>query len=133
MIIEPDTNRKCTRIHFDRLVSLEFTSDSYNYCQIKDLSLTGMFVMGAFQKQVGEYCLIDLVQKGNSTDLSLRASAKVIRKNDEGIAIEFTSMKLDSYMLLQVTLLSAVEDPLPLIIELPEECPFEIIDQEAIN
>ena len=52
--------------------------------------------------------------------------------NDEGIAIEFTSMTFDSYMFLQVALLSEVEDPLPLVIELPEECPFEIIDQEAI-
>ena len=41
--------RKFSRIHFDRHVKLDFSADSFDACQIKDLSLTGMFVMGAFQ------------------------------------------------------------------------------------
>jgi len=132
MIVEPDKRRKFTRIHFDRLVNFVFTDNSYDHCRIQNLSISGMFAIGTFQQQIGENCHIDLVQKGISTNLTLRTSAKVVWTNDEGIAIEFTSMTFDSYMFLQVALLSEVEDPLPLVIELPEKCPFEIIDQEAI-
>lgn len=121
--------RKFTRIHFDRQVNLDFFTDSYDSCQIKDLSLTGMYVLGSFQHHVGEHCLLNLIQTGSSSGLSLLASAKVIRKDDEGIAIEFSSMSSDSYMFLQVILLYEAEDPLFVGVELPENCPFEILDK----
>ena len=132
MKIESNSRRQFTRIHFDRKVNLNLPDNNHSHRQIKNLSLKGMFVIGTFQKNISDICHIDLVQTGISTDLTLRASAEVVRKNDEGIAVEFTSMTFDSYMFLQVALLSEVEDPLPLVIELPEECPFEIIGQEAI-
>jgi len=134
MFIEPDTQRTFTRIHFDHKVSLEFISDSYDSCQIKNLSLTGMFATGAFQKHEGKHCLVNLVQTGIPTDLCLQASAKVIRKSDEGLAIKFTSMPFDSYMLLQAILLSEGEYYLAARHHLSDEnCPFEITDQLPIT
>jgi len=102
MIIEQDKHRKFTRINIDRQVKLDFIDGSY-YSKVKNLSLTGMFIIGNFQKHEGKYCLIDIYQTGKSTDLSLRASARVVRKNDKGIAIEFVSMPFDSCKFLQST------------------------------
>lgn len=129
MNVKQDTRRKYIRVHFDRHVNLEFISDSYDHCPIKNLSLAGMFIMGNFQQQEGTYCLVNLIQKGISTDLSLRASAKVVRKDDEGVAIEFTSMPFESYLILQITLLSENENNVIIEKLLTDECPFEVTDQ----
>ena len=110
---EPETRRKFTRIHFDRQVKLEFIDDSF-YSEVKNLSLTGMFIIGNFQKLESKYCLIDLYQTKKSANFSLRASAKVVRNNDKGIAVQFISMPLDSCKFLQSTLPK------------PEDFPFKI-------
>jgi PilZ domain len=128
-LIFEQKNRKFTRIHFDRQVRLIFTSDSYDCCRIKDLSMSGMFVYGAFQEQIGEQCHINLIQRGSSTTLTFQASGKVARKNDKGVAIEFVTMSFDSYMFLQTTLIYEVEDPLSIGHEFPENSPFQITDQ----
>ena len=129
MMVE-SKKRKFSRIHFDRHVKLDFSDGSFDACRINDLSLTGMFVIGFFKQNVGENCIVNLFQKGISSNLSLQASAKVARRNDEGIAIEFTSMSFDSYMFLQVTLLYEAEEPLSIGLELPDNCPFEISDRD---
>lgn len=128
MKIEPDVYRKFTRIKYDRHVNLEFVSDKYENCRIKDLSVSGMFVMGDFQKLSNDYCIVNLVQKGVSTGLSLHALAQVARKNDEGVAVEFTSMPFDSYMFLQIALLNESEDPFVVEKILAEDCPFEVTE-----
>lgn len=133
MIIEPATERKFTRIHSDRHVNLEFVRVCYDSCQITNLSLTGMFAKGPFQDQVGKYCLINLVQPGAPSDSCLQASAKVVRKDDNGLAVEFTSMPYDSYMFLQAILLSEADIDCAALSELPDDnCPFEITDQLPI-
>lgn len=126
MIIEQDTQRKFTRINLNRHVNLEFISDSYDYCRVKNVSLAGMFAVGDFQQPVGRSCNINIVPTGKDIDRSLEALAKVVRKNDEGIAIKFTSMSYDSYIYLQTTLLSEAHDPLMNEKILIEECPFEV-------
>lgn len=132
MIIEPDADRNFTRIEFDRQVDLEFVSNSYLQCPIKNLSAGGMFVKGNFSKEEGKCCRILIVQKGVSSDLSLQAIAKVIRKDDEGVALEFTSMPRDSYMLLNLLLLGESDDPLISNKILAESCPFETTDDLPI-
>ncbi len=105
MTVEPDTKRKFTRINFDRQVRLDFFHDIY-YSKVNNISLTGMFIIGNLQEHNGNNCLIDLYQteKSVNLNLSLRATAKVVRKDDKGIAIEFISMPYESYMFLQSAL-----------------------------
>lgn len=122
--------RQFSRIRFDREVLLKFYEREYAPCRLKDLSLTGMYVFGSFNQQGGDICQAHLFQKGVSTLLEINASAKVIWLNDEGLAIQFTSMAYDSYMYLQTTLLYEAGNPLLLGLELPESCPFELIDTD---
>ncbi len=121
--------RKFDRISFDRHVKLDFHSESYDICRIKNISLTGMFIKGTFQQKVGEHCLVTIFQKGISSDLIFKAIGNVVWLNDKGIAINFFSMSFDSYMFLQVTLLYEAKEPLSIVLELPEECPFGISEQ----
>ena len=99
-----EQKRRFARIIFQRHVSLDFLYDKYEDCQIKDLSLTGMFLLGSYHQQVGEHCVVKLFQKGEASDLALKADAKVVRLTEEGVAVDFISMTFDSYMFLQVTL-----------------------------
>ena len=126
MIVEQDTRRKSARIHLDRHVNLMFTRDSYDHRQTKNLSLTGMFATGNFQQQVGELCLLNLDQTEMPSDLSLHASAEVVRNNDEGVAVKFTSMPFHSFMFLQITLLNETEYPFNINQILPDTYPFEV-------
>ena len=132
MIIEPDVQRKCTRIPFDGQVNLEFISNRYERCQIKDISQAGMFVMGDFQQGLNKPCNVSLVPSAMFQDSNLQGQAKIVRKNEEGIAVEFVSMDHESYMLLLTMLLSKTENPTVTNRLMTEECPFEVVDDFAI-
>ncbi len=128
MDVEADAYRMFTRIHFDRHVNIEFISDTYQDCPIRDLSIAGMFVLGNFRQHKEKNCHIDLVQKGVSSELCLQALARVVRIDQEGMAVEFSSMTHDSFMFLQVSLLNEAENSVIFKELLCECCPFEITD-----
>ena len=118
--------RKFHRINFDGQASLDFINGSYECCQIKNLSLTGMFVAGEFQRQHLENCRIVVFHKEKSGNNCLRASGKVVWCNDEGVGLEFTTMSFENYMLLLTTLVDKAEQPAVILREFPKNCPFEI-------
>lgn len=120
------TERKFIRVEIIQQARLDFENISYDPCRIKDLSLTGMFICGDFQQQVDDECIIRYCQTCTSSYFYFKARARVVRTTAEGLAIEFVSMPLDSYMLLQTTLLYEAVDPLEIGLQLPEDCPFEI-------
>lgn len=107
---------------------MEFASRRYDGCQIRDLSLQGMFVAGDFTQRENDPCLVKLVQKSKTTDLRLQALAKVVRREDQGVAIEFTSMSFDSYLYLHTLLLNQRENLLVMEKMLKETCPFRVTD-----
>ena len=118
--------REFHRINFSGKTSLQFIDNSYESCQIKNLSLTGMFVLGNFKHQREENCLVRLFHEENSGDNSLRASGEVVWNNGEGAGLRFTSMTFENYMLLQTTLINKANKPIEILRELPENCPFDI-------
>ena len=120
-----DNQRKFHRVNFDGMVNLKFNDDSYDCCQIKNLSLTGMFVIGNFQQQMGN-CLVKLFHKEKCGNNSLQASGEVVWSNVEGVDLKFTTMSFENYMLLQTTLINKAEHPAIILRELPKNCPFEI-------
>lgn len=105
MFIELDVQREYARVPFKRYVDIEFISDTYGHCQVKDLSLNGMFIIGKFKNYEGKLCIISLEQNVSTTELSLSALAKVVRQDEKGMAIQFSSMTFESYIYLQVFLL----------------------------
>ena len=126
MNIKFENRRRFHRINFDGQVNLDFMGDQHNHCQIKNLSLTGMFVTGNFPPPQTKSCLINISHNRKSEKIHLRASGKVVRSTVDGIGVNFTSMTLDNYMLLHATLIDEAEFPLVLLSEFPEICPFEI-------
>ena len=121
-----DNRRKFQRIDFDGKVDLKFVNYSYDCCQVKNLSLTGMFIEGNFLGRKARNCNVQIFHEDNNGNNSLRASAKVVWKNNEGIALEFTTMTFENYLLLQTTLINKAEEPEIILRELPKNYPFFI-------
>lgn len=127
------TKRRFIRIDVIQQARLDFENAEYKSCQIKNLSLTGMYVTGEFQQQVDDECIIRYSQTCSSSHFYFKAKARVVRADDKGVAVEFISMPLDSYMLLQTTLLYESVDPLEIGLQLPDDCPFEITIEVSKN
>jgi len=131
MNIKSKNRRKFHRINIDGQVNLDFIDDVYKDCLIKNLSLTGMFVIGNFQQRYAENCSINIFHKTKSNNINLQASAEVVWGDDEGIAFKFTSMTFDSYMMLVSTLINNAEQPAIILREFPKNCPYEIMSNDG--
>jgi hypothetical protein len=118
-------NRKFTRISFKHLVQLNFAKNSYECC-VKDVSLIGMYIKGSFGPVLDTNCQVQLALKNRASVLHFSASAQVVRREKDGIAVSFTSMPSESYMTLQVLLLYNSDEPLLIGLEFPEDCPVSI-------
>jgi hypothetical protein len=125
------SNRRFSRVNFTRTARLDFQGVSYFPCKIRDLSLSGMYVFSRFAESPGAFCQVFFTQAGSGSVLTIRAMARVVRKDKDGVAIEFTSMMYDSYMFLQIILLYEAEDPLAISLEYTDNCPFELLDLET--
>ena len=121
--------RKFHRINFSERVDLEFVDESYDSCQVKNLSLTGMFVIGKFPHKQEDNCQIDLFHKTESSKTCLHASATVVWESEMGVGLRFTSMTRNSYMLLLSTLINNAEQSAIILHEFPKSCPFIIENQ----
>ena len=120
------------RIHFERRVQIDFFTEVYDQCQVKNISLSGMFVTGKFTHNVEDMCYVNLVQKGRNVYLKLEALAKVVRQEDEGIALHFTSMSFESLLSLEMILLYQLrEKTADTEMKLPKDLPFEINEETS--
>ena len=124
--------RRYFRIHFKRQVQLDFSTEVYDKCQANNISLGGLFVNGKFPHKVDDQCYVNITQTSKTTYMTFKAIAKIIRQDDEGIALKFISMSFESLVLLELILLyeprgksSDTE------IKLPTDLPFEISEEES--
>ncbi len=102
--------RQFTRINIQWDVQLDFGSSRCRQT-INNISLSGIYVKGKFDQQEGDICTIVLNQSGADEDVEIHAIGSIIRIDSDGMALEFTSMKLDNFFLLQTILLYEAADP----------------------
>jgi len=122
--------RRFVRIHFERQVQVDFFSEIYDQGEVKNISLGGVYISGQFPHQVGDKCHVTVVQRGNKTYLTLKALAVVVRSDDEGIGLQFTSMSFESLLSLEMILIFEAREKSPNIdMKLPEELPFDVYDE----
>lgn len=104
--------RQSSRVPFKATISLRFADERhYHRCQTADLSLTGVSVPGVYGHQVGEKCDIELFLSGGSSDLRLEMQGEVIRAGDDGLALHFTAIDLDSFFHLKNIIAYNLGDP----------------------
>ena len=124
--------RAYVRIHFERQVQLEFFTEIFEKCRVKNISSGGMFVLGKFPPGIDKKCFVNVTQTSQNTSLTLQAFAKVVRQNDAGIALEFISMSFESLLSLEMILLFQEKGKSSFIeVKLPKQVPFEINEKTA--
>jgi hypothetical protein len=123
--------RRHFRIHFNRQVQLNFSTEVYDECQVNNISLGGMFVNGIFPHKVDDQCEVSITQTSKTTNFTFKALATIVRQVDDGIALKFMSMSFESLMLLELILqYEPREDSSDTEIKLPTDLPFDISEEE---
>lgn len=120
----PEQKRKYSRVNLDQVAQLNFTTGKYE-CIVKNASLSGMLVDGPFALVLDKFCPVYIEVSSRTSNQSFGASARVVRADENGLAVEFTSMPNDSYVSLQTLLLYNAKDPFGIRVEFPDNSPFE--------
>ncbi|MBA3003810.1 MAG: PilZ domain-containing protein [Desulfurivibrio sp.] len=103
--------RKNSRVPFEVIISLDFPDQSHAECKTTDLSLRGVFVLDVTGHTVGENCLVSLRLVGSTSHLSLTMKGTVVRVEEDGLALHFYEMDLDSFFHLKNILYYNSENP----------------------
>ena len=103
--------RKNSRVPFQVVINLDFPGQSHAECETADLGLKGVFVLGVTGHKIGENCLISLRLIGSTSHLTLKMKGTVVRAEEEGVALHFYEMDLDSFFHLKNILYYNSEDP----------------------
>ena len=103
--------RKNSRVPFQVIISLDFPDQSHAECETADLSLRGVSVLGVTGHTLGENCVVSLQLMGSTSQLILKMKGKVVRVEENGLALHFYEMDLDSFFHLKNILYYNSEDP----------------------
>ena len=89
--------RRNTRVEFRTSVDLRCGGGSFTGCESRDLSLKGVFIAGVAGVEAGSPCELTVHLSGGSSELSFRVAGEVVRVEENGAAVRFTGMDLDSF------------------------------------
>ncbi|NDY43603.1 PilZ domain-containing protein [Dissulfurirhabdus thermomarina] len=92
-------NRRNVRVPFRRSVvlrALEGELEPIESDRTRDISLRGVYCYCDRRFPVGTACEVELRLSGTSSELSLRIEGEVARVDEEGLAVAFRGMDLDS-------------------------------------
>lgn len=103
--------RRTTRVKFHTSVDLKFADKLYEQCEILDLSVKGVFVLGVTNCEPGQECEVTLQLSGTSSELKLKMKAKVVRVTKDGIGLNFHEVDLDSFSHLKYIVYYNSENP----------------------
>ncbi len=110
LVQRPD-KRQYVRVVFTRTVKLSVEGQYRGRYRVRDLSLGGLFIEGKIDAHPGLDCRLELHETGRHSSLILDFEAKIIRTDQDGLAVEFINMEEDSYMFLQTMVLYSSDDP----------------------
>ncbi len=109
--MEDENRRRFSRVNIRWAARLDFGAMEYKRF-VDNVSLSGFRIDGNFQQRTKDLCIIRLTPSGLlHTEDAVRAIGTVSRISETGMAIEFFSMKIDSFFFLETTLLYKAIDP----------------------
>jgi len=94
--------RQDVRVTFRALARLQFSGGRiFKKCEIDDISVGGVFVVGVSGVTSGESCELEFQLIGRTSTLVLEISAEVVRAEGGGVALQFVKVDQDSFCHLQ--------------------------------
>jgi hypothetical protein len=111
LLFSPE-KRQQARVIFTRSVKVYTEAKLQGQYPSKNLSLGGLFIVGDVTLPVGADCRLELHETGRRSSLILTFNGKILRRENEGVAVKFTDMAEDSFMFLQTMVLYSSDDPI---------------------
>jgi hypothetical protein len=119
-------DRNNDRLFISRMVGVTFKNRGSKLYPTKNISLSGMYIVGQFSHPVGSPCTVTLHEVWAGRQFVLNLSGKVTRVDKEGLAICHTEMGLKTFSLLQTLLLYESRNPTAMGEEFTKDCSFAI-------
>jgi len=92
--------RKMSRVDF-QVDAVLTVNDVKKRCQVRDLSLAGIYLTTDLDLEIGEKASIEVKVSSDRTSGKIELSGEVVRKDPFGVAFEFLELPLDSYLFLR--------------------------------
>jgi hypothetical protein len=89
--------RSFTRVLFRTEAVIEYDDKSVR-SSIENMSLKGMFLKTMEDLPVNQLLDMKILLSGSSSELSIRLKGKIIRREVDGLAVQFDGMDLDSFI-----------------------------------
>jgi len=118
--MKKNERRRNTRVPFQATADVRFSGRNYLRCETENLSIKGVSVLGITGHQVGEECELVLALSGTTSHLKLEMKGKVVRVEQDRIALHFHEIDLDSFYHLKNIIYYNSDDPDGLESELVE-------------
>jgi len=106
-----EERRKFTRILFETQIRIMSTTSSFVSNSLKNISLGGVFIETTHRLSEGESCALEIDLTGHASLLRIQVEGDVVRCEDDGIAVRFTKIDLDSLIHLRHLIKVHAQDP----------------------
>lgn len=103
--------RKFTRIPFRTEIRITAGEVTRVSDRLRDIGLGGAFIFIDDTFPEATPCTLDLELKGRASLLRIQVEGEVLRVEDEGIAVKFTKIDLDSLLHLKHVIKVLTQDP----------------------
>lgn len=117
--------RRNTRVRFATTADLFFADQTIANCTTTNLSLNGVMIVGLKGRPEGEECELRLHLGVGKTDLVIAIKSKVSRITEEGTALHFYEIELESFQHLKNIVYYNSENP--------DDVSKEFIDHRSIE
>jgi len=112
--------RRTTRVTFRAEAVLRTAAEEISApADTRDISIQGLFLRTSPKPPVGALCDVDIRLTGSSSELVIHVKGRVVRHDEDGVAIAFEGVDFDSYFHLKNLLLYNAADPSAIERELP--------------
>lgn len=103
------STRKFSRVNFTVDATIKAAERQFQG-EVKDLSMSGMFMLTGEQLQLGDPVDITIILTGTSPEIHVNFSGDVSRIDENGIGFTFKMMDLDSYTHLKNIIAYNIDD-----------------------
>lgn len=103
------STRKFSRVIFKVDATIK-TKDRQFHGDVKDLSMSGMFMLTGEQLPLGDPVDITIILTGTSPEINVEFSGEVSRIDENGLGFTFKKMDLDSYTHLKNIIAYNIDD-----------------------
>jgi hypothetical protein len=118
--MKDNEKRKNTRVLFQASADLKFADAGYLKCETENLSVKGVSVLGITGHRIGEQCALSLALSGSTSEMRLEMKGEIVRIEENGVALHFTEIDLDSFHHLKNIVYYNSSDPDSIRTELAE-------------